>query len=104
MVNLIGNAVKYSPNGGSIKIKAIKTKEQWSIAVSDEGIGIPKEAIQHLFERFYRVNENQTAGTGLGLFITNEIVERHGGRLAVESAEGKGSTFSVYLPTRLGRE
>lgn len=100
MVNLISNAVKYSPEGGMVAIKAVRQGDWWSIAVSDEGIGIPPEALAQLFTRFYRVNENQTAGSGLGLFITKEIVERHGGRLEVESVEGKGSTFTVYLPAR----
>ena len=100
MVNLVSNAVKYSPEGGAVRITAERRKDWWHIAVQDEGIGIPVDALGQLFTRFYRVNENQTSGSGLGLFITKEIVERHGGRLEVESAEGKGSTFTVHLPAK----
>lgn len=97
MVNLVSNAVKYS-EGGTIRLSAKKERDRWVLEVSDEGIGIPEESLPHVFDRFYRVNENQTSGSGLGLFITKEIVERHGGRIEVRSESGMGSTFTVVLP------
>ncbi len=98
MVNLVSNAVKYSPDGGEVGIRAVRKGDRWAISVNDQGIGIPEDAVKHLFTRFFRVNENQTAGTGLGLFITKEIVERHGGKLDVASTVDKGSTFTVVIP------
>lgn len=98
MVNLVSNAIKYSPEGGHIRVVAQKLRDRWVVEVSDEGIGIPDDSLPHIFERFYRVNENQTSGSGLGLFITKEIVERHGGTIALESRIGEGTTFRVTLP------
>lgn len=98
LVNLVSNAVKYSPEGGTIKLAAHKLRDRWVLEVRDEGIGVPEESLAHVFDRFYRVNENQTSGSGLGLFITKEIVVRHGGRIWVESVIGRGSTFFVVLP------
>ena len=84
--NLVDNAVKYTPPGGR---------------VSDTGVGIPQEELAQLFERFYRVDKarsKETGGTGLGLSIVKHVAENHGGRVAVESTPGEGSTFTVYLP------
>ncbi|MBD3226012.1 MAG: HAMP domain-containing protein [Caldithrix sp.] len=101
LVNLIENAVKYSPNGTHIKL-ACDTDAQWAhLTVQDEGIGIPKEHIARIFERFYRVDKARSrklGGTGLGLAIVKHIVKLHNGKLSVDSLVGKGSTFNMYLP------
>ena len=107
MLNLVGNAVKYTRAGGRVTVSI----ETWdtdtvaapamSIRVADTGIGIAPHHLPHVFEKFYRVADPATKdipGTGLGLAITKSIVEGHGGRIAVESAEGVGSVFVVELP------
>ncbi len=97
--NLLSNAIKYSDPGGSILVKAIKRKDDLLFEVSDRGIGISREALQHLFERFYRAEDKLArGGTGLGLYITKQIIEAHGGRIWVESKLNEGSTFSFNLP------
>ncbi len=99
--NLLSNAMKYNRDGGSITVRATAADDACRIAVSDTGIGIPAEQIGFVFNEFYRVKNNATRdipGTGLGLAIVKKIVDAHGGRVAVESVEGQGSTFSVYLP------
>ena len=99
--NLVQNAVKYSPGGGSISIVVERRAEHGTITVTDHGIGIAKEALPHLFQRFYRaegVVKTMISGMGLGLFIVHDIVTRHGGSVEVSSSEGVGSTFVVYLP------
>ncbi|MDB5096015.1 MAG: sensor histidine kinase [Cyanobacteria bacterium RYN_339] len=98
LVNLVGNAVKYSPAGGEVTVKAQKLKSEWEFTVADQGMGIPEAALPRLFGRFFRVNEQQSSGSGLGLFITKSLVERHGGRISVTSQDGVGSTFLVRLP------
>ncbi len=99
--NLLHNAVKYSPEGGTITIKGQRDKHQLLITVSDQGIGIPSTDLKKVFERFYRV-ENEIArdvsGAGLGLAISRGIVEAHGGCMWVESSLGEGSTFYFSLP------
>lgn len=99
--NLISNAVKYSPEGGVVSV-AIGMKNEFAvIEISDEGIGIPQNALAHLFEKFFRVDNSDTrriGGTGLGLSICKEIVKEHEGTIHVDSIEGKGSTFTVMLP------
>ncbi|HEY76747.1 MAG TPA: GAF domain-containing protein [Thermoflexia bacterium] len=98
--NLISNAVKYTPTGGEVTVSLGRAGEQGWVKVTDTGIGIPEEALPHLFEEFYRApNARQFAvGTGLGLVIVKELVERYGGRIEVESQEGKGTTFTVTFP------
>ena len=99
--NLIGNAVKYTPNDGRVEIRCAQVQQQVEVAVSDTGIGIDPKDHSKIFDKFYRVNdENVTSipGTGLGLAIANETVRVHGGTLAVSSAAGEGSTFTVVLP------
>ncbi|HID89329.1 MAG TPA: GAF domain-containing protein [Anaerolineales bacterium] len=98
--NLIGNAVKYTPPGGKVVISLGKLGDQGWVKVADTGIGIPADALPHLFEEFYRApNARQFAvGTGLGLAIVKELVERYGGRIEVKSREGEGSTFTVTFP------
>ena len=98
--NLIGNAVKYTPPGGKVIVSLGRLGNQGRVKVADTGIGIPADALPHLFEEFYRApNARQFAvGTGLGLAIVKELVERYGGKIEVESQEGKGSTFTVTFP------
>ena len=99
--NLVSNAIKYSPNGGQVRIWAeVHPDEVW-VGVSDEGIGIPQDELDRVFERFYRVNHDitrKTKGTGLGLYLVQSIVEAHGGRIWAESTPGKGATFTFALP------
>lgn len=99
MNNLISNAIKFSPDGGSIIVKAEDKNNELLVQVIDHGVGIPKEAIPHVFERFYRAEDSMAlGGTGLGLYITKQIIEAHGGRIWVESEPGKGSTFYFTIP------
>lgn len=99
--NLIQNAVKYSPQGGAIRLYLDREGALARVRVCDEGLGIPSDALPHLFERFYRASSREIqsiSGVGLGLFVVKEIVSLHGGQVEVESQEGKGSTFTVWLP------
>jgi two-component system CheB/CheR fusion protein len=100
IVNLVSNAIKYSPEGEKIIIKANRLDKGVKIAVTDFGLGIPKSELPFLFDRFYRVDEisEKSAGLGLGLYISSEIVKRHHSHINVESTEGKGSTFWFILP------
>ncbi len=104
LVNLIDNAVKYSPEGGSIRI-AVETKgRDVAISVTDNGPGIPQKHLPRLFERFYRVDKARSrklGGTGLGLAIVKHAVQSHGGQVGVESIVGKGTTFEIRLPQTL---
>lgn len=97
--NLIDNALKYSPDGTPVEIRAILIQHLAQVKVQDYGIGISKEDLKRIFEKFYRVERSQNvSGTGLGLSISKGIIEAHGGRISVESTPGKGSTFIVELP------
>lgn len=99
--NLLQNAIKYSPAGGSITVTVSQVGEYAQVTVTDPGIGIPRAAQMHLFERFYRapnVAGTNISGMGIGLYIVGEIVSRHGGTVEVDSAEGKGSSFTICLP------
>ncbi|HEY1011505.1 MAG TPA: ATP-binding protein [Herpetosiphonaceae bacterium] len=101
--NLLQNAVKYAPDGGSIEVRLAAAAGRAALSVRDEGIGIPAEAVPLLFTRFYRarnVASQQIAGMGLGLYVVKEIVALHGGSVDVASREGAGSTFTIYLPLR----
>ncbi len=101
LLNLIRNAIKYNKNNGWIKVWAEDIKKGICIKVADSGIGIPKDEIPLIFERFYRVDKARTRNgmdSGLGLAICKHIVEIHGGNISVESELGKGSAFSVCLP------
>ena len=99
IVNLVSNGLKYSPRDRPVLVKAEQRGREIAISVVDQGAGIAPEDCKHLFERFYRTAAGKKAGgLGLGLFITRQIVEAHGGYLRVESEVGKGSTFSIVLP------
>jgi len=100
-LNLLGNAIRYTPSGGSISASIVREGRTAVIAIKDTGIGISKEHIPHLFERFYRVDKARSraeGGAGLGLAICQHIAQVHKGKIEVESEVGKGSTFSVSLP------
>jgi signal transduction histidine kinase len=101
-INLVANAVQYTPQGGEIFLSLERIGEQARIICRDTGPGIPAEDLPHIFERFYRAEKSrtrrETTGFGLGLSIANWIVERHGGRIEVNSQEGKGTTFAIWLP------
>jgi len=99
--NLLDNAIRYTPIGGSVTVSVERKRETAVVAIEDSGIGIPEEHIPHIFERFYRVDKARSraeGGSGLGLSICQHIAEVHCGRIEVESQIGKGSTFSVSLP------
>ncbi|HVL26327.1 MAG TPA: PAS domain S-box protein [Thermomicrobiales bacterium] len=97
--NLLGNAIKYSPNGGTIVVSVSAGDGMARLSVADEGAGIPEDIQGRLFERFYRADEAGLAsGLGLGLYITQLLVAAHGGRIELRSAPGAGSTFTVVLP------
>jgi signal transduction histidine kinase len=99
--NLLSNAVKYSPDGGTITIRAFQDRRQVLIGVSDEGIGIPQQHLERVFERFYRVDNQVTrrvSGAGLGLAVCRGILRAHGGRIWAESTLGVGSTIYFALP------
>lgn len=101
MSNLIDNAIKYSPAGGVIEISARRDDDFVDFSVTDHGIGIPSNVAEHLFDKFYRSHRSSgsVGGTGLGLYISRAIVESHGGHIAAQSVEGRGSTFTFELPT-----
>ncbi len=99
--NLISNAIKYSPQADHIDIGLGSTKESVFVKIRDYGVGIPATEIAHIFEHFYRANtarKQAIQGLGMGLYIAQEIIAQHGGKITVESDEGKGSTFCVKLP------
>ncbi|MBN1803914.1 MAG: PAS domain S-box protein [Sedimentisphaerales bacterium] len=100
LINLLGNAIKFTPKGGQACLKVRHRDEELIISVSDTGVGIPEKEIPRIFERFYRYEHQreEVQGTGLGLSIVQKIVTRHGGRIEVESEVDKGSTFTVFLP------
>ncbi len=101
LANLVSNAIKFSEAGGRIMVRARVEGPELVVSVQDQGIGIATEALPHLFERFYQADDSGTrwrGGTGLGLYISRQIVEAHGGRIWVDSNVGEGSTFSFALP------
>jgi two-component system phosphate regulon sensor histidine kinase PhoR len=101
-VNLLHNAVKFSPDGGDVRVTVRRVEADVVVAIADQGVGIPRSAQARIFERFYKVDRarvrGEVGGTGLGLAIARHIVEQHGGRIWVESEEGVGSTFLFSLP------
>lgn len=99
--NIMNNAIKYSPSGGTITCRLLETHNNIVISIADEGLGVPKKDIPHVFDRFFRVDKARArsmGGTGLGLAISKEVVQKHGGKIWLESIENKGSTFFISLP------
>ncbi|WP_373471410.1 cell wall metabolism sensor histidine kinase WalK [Carnobacterium alterfunditum] len=99
--NIMNNAIKYSPDGGTITCGLIETNDSVIFSISDEGLGIPKRDLANVFDRFFRVDKARArsmGGTGLGLAISKEVVQKHKGKIWVESTEGKGTTFYISLP------
>ncbi len=104
--NLLQNAIKYSPHGGSITLNIAHDGADAVLSVADQGVGIPEASLPQLFTRFYRapnVEAMHISGTGIGLYVVHQIVSRHHGSIEVESSEGHGSTFRVRLPLRGAR-
>jgi len=105
LYNLIDNAIKYSPDGGEVKISARQEKENLVVCVSDQGLGISKDDQLRLFQKFQRLDvmvKKNIQGIGLGLNVCRILVEAHGGQIWVESRKGKGSTFCFTIP--LGKQ
>jgi signal transduction histidine kinase len=103
LVNLLDNAVKYSPDGGTINVVARPARGNVVIEVSDPGLGVPVEERERIFEKFFRIDPEMhrgVGGSGLGLYISRELVERMGGRLRVRARAGQGSTFAIELPAQ----
>jgi signal transduction histidine kinase len=107
LTNLVDNAIKYTPEGGRIDFMVSQEKGLVKIVVQDSGIGIPKSQKGRLFTKFFRAENAvgvQTSGTGLGLYMVKSVIERHGGKVTVDSAEGKGSTFMITLPEQAAKK
>lgn len=105
--NIISNALKYSPEGGTVTFQVAESNGEITVSVSDQGVGIPKDNINRIFERFYRVDKARTrklGGTGLGLAIAKEMVVAHGGRIWAESEEGVGTTIFFTLPINVNQD
>ena len=99
--NIMNNAIKYSPDGGEITCRLLETHKHVILSISDEGLGVPKKDLTHIFDRFFRVDKARSraqGGTGLGLAISKEVIEMHKGKIWLDSSEGKGSTFYISLP------
>jgi two-component system phosphate regulon sensor histidine kinase PhoR len=99
--NILHNAIKFTPSGGKIVVTSKSNPEYVSVSFADTGIGISKEDLPHIFERFYKTDKSRAqTGTGLGLAIAKHIIQAHGGEIHVESETGKGSVFTFNLPVR----
>src|SRR5262249_52666150 len=99
LVNLIANAIRFTSEGGQVVVRLVDAVAELEVHVEDTGAGIPADQLPYIFER-YRQAHSGRGGTGLGLAIAQAMVEAHGGRVTVESQEGKGSRFSIILPRR----
>jgi signal transduction histidine kinase len=105
LTNLVNNALKYTPSGGTVTIRVVVENGSVTVCIEDTGVGIGLDHLPHVFEKFYRVETEKTrdvVGTGLGLAIAKSIVEVHGGRIWAESEAGAGSAFSFTLPVLEG--
>lgn len=100
LVNLLGNAIRYSPDGSVIKVRVIQNEDYAEISVSDQGDGIPEEDHEKIFAKFERLGRSGDGGSGLGLFISRRLANAMGGSLSVKSAKGKGATFTLSLPAK----
>jgi signal transduction histidine kinase len=100
LVNLIDNAVKYSPGGANVELRVGIEGEHVVARVSDRGVGVPPEHVAHLFEPFYRARPGVASGLGLGLYVSDAVAKGHGGTLTFEPRPGGGSTFVLRLPLR----
>ena len=101
VINLMSNAMRYTPEGGWVVVSVLSDRKHVSIAVSDTGIGIAKDDLSRIFGRFWRADASrarEAGGLGVGLAVTKQIVERHHGYISVESELGKGTTFTIHLP------
>jgi len=102
LVNLLGNAAKYTPDGGRVTLHVKLDESLLQVAVEDTGVGIAAEEVSKVFEKFFRSSDprvqNET-GTGLGLSLANEVVRMHGGEITIESELNQGSTFTITIPT-----
>ena len=101
LVNLLGNAVKYTPDNGRVVFRVNITDKHIEVSVQDTGVGIAADELDKVFEKFYRSNDprvQEQTGTGLGLALSQEVVRLHGGKITVESEINKGSTFTMTLP------
>jgi signal transduction histidine kinase len=101
LTNLVGNAFKYTPVGGTITVRLVESGDELRCSVTDTGEGVPSERIANLFKRYFQARPNDRRGLGLGLFIVKSIIEAHGGTVSAESEAGKGSTFAFTLPRAL---
>ena len=100
---MLGNAIKYTPEGGEIKVFSMVSNGKIQVDIRDNGIGIPAEALPQLFQKFYRVHSSATQdieGNGLGLAIAEKIIHEHGGKVAILSKVGVGTTVEISLPTK----
>ncbi|MDP9348416.1 MAG: HAMP domain-containing histidine kinase, partial [Gemmatimonadota bacterium] len=102
--NLVGNAVRFTPEGGTVRLAAERSERHVRFSVSDTGPGIPREHLPRLFDRFWQAQRGTGKGLGLGLAIAKGIVEAHGGRIRAESAPGEGTTFHFTLPAAAGED
>jgi signal transduction histidine kinase len=100
VINLLNNAIKYSPGGGKVLINVALENEEIKVSVKDEGIGMSQRNLKKIFERYFRVEDPAlpVQGLGIGLFISYEIIQRHHGKIWAESKSGKGSTFYFSIP------
>src|SRR5262249_11144334 len=106
LLNLLSNALKFTPEGGRVEVRAAAMADDIEISVSDTGIGIAPEDQEAIFEEFRQVGiaDKKVEGTGLGLALSRKFIELHGGRIWVESRVGQGSTFTFTLPVRRGED
>ena len=98
--NIIGNAIKFSPDGSVIEVRTSHAEEGWTVSISDEGVGIPEDQLSSVFEKFFQSSLTKTGagGTGLGLAITREIVQAHGGHIWAVNRQPRGAVFYFTIP------